>query len=122
MNLQPASTPTTENNERPDEARTRLHGRWLVIARVVWVAVIVFSLSIFIESLPAYFAQLQTVCTGVTCVYSYGQLTPGTAQALHNLGLSISAYAVSTLRAFPNSQKALQWTPKPAGAWHSKVS
>ena len=67
---------------------TRLHGRWLVMARAVWVAVVVFTLSIFIASLPAYFAQLQTVCADVTCVYSYGQLTPGTAQALHNLGLS----------------------------------
>ncbi len=76
---------------------TRLHGRWLVIARVVWVAVVVFTLSIFIASLPAYFAQLQTVCAGVTCVYAYGQLTPGTSQALQNLGLSTGGYAVSIL-------------------------
>ena len=74
-----------------------MHGRWLVIARVVWAAVVVFTLSIFIASLPAYVAQLQTVCTGVTCVYSYGQLTPGTAQALQNLGLSTGGYAVSIL-------------------------
>ena len=76
---------------------TRLHGHWLVSARVVWVVVVVFSLSIFIASLPAYYVQLQTICSGVTCVYSYGQLTPGTAQALQNLGLSISAYAASIL-------------------------
>src|SRR5450759_1851284 len=76
---------------------TRLHGRWLVFARIVWVALFVFTLSIFIASLPAYVAQLQTVCTGVTCVYAYGQLTPGTAQALQNLGLSIGGYAVSIL-------------------------
>src|SRR5260370_1442071 len=76
---------------------TRLHGRRLVIARVVWVAVVVFTLSIFLLSLPAYFAQLQTVCTGVTCVYAYGQLTPGTAQALQNLGLSTAGYAVCIL-------------------------
>jgi hypothetical protein len=62
----------------------------------VWVALVVFTLSIFIASLPAYVAQLQTVCTGDTCVYSYGQLTPGTAHALQNLGLSIGAYAAST--------------------------
>jgi hypothetical protein len=68
-----------------------------VFARIVWMAVVVFSLSIFIASLPAYVAQLQTVCTGVTCVYAYGQLTPGSAQALQNLGLSIGGYAVSIL-------------------------
>jgi hypothetical protein len=66
-----------------------------VIVRIVWVAVVVFTLSIFILSLPAYFAQLQTVCAGDTCVYAYGQLTPGTAQALQNLGLSTGGYAVS---------------------------
>jgi hypothetical protein len=58
-------------------------------------AVVVFTLSIFMLSLPAYFAQLQTVCVGVTCVYAYGQLTPGTAQALQNLGLSTGGYAIS---------------------------
>jgi len=63
----------------------------------VWVAVVVFTLSIFIASLPAYFAQLQTVCVGDTCIYAYGQLTPGTAQALQNLGLSTGGYAVSIL-------------------------
>jgi hypothetical protein len=61
------------------------------------VAVVVFTLSIFLLSLPAYFAQLQTVCAGVTCVYAYGQLTPGTAQALQTLGLSTGGYAVSIL-------------------------
>lgn len=76
---------------------TRLHGRRLVLARVVWVAVVVFTLSIFLLSLPAYFAQLQSVCVGVTCVYAYGQLTPGTAQAIQNLGLSTGGYAVSIL-------------------------
>jgi len=64
---------------------------------VVWVAVVIFTLSIFIASLPAYVAQLQTVCAGDTCVYAYGQLTPGTAQALQNLGFSIGGYAVSIL-------------------------
>jgi hypothetical protein len=85
-----AMSPGTRNTKG-----TRLHGRWLVMARVVWVAVVVLTLSIFIASLPAYFAQLQTVCADVTCVYSYGLLTPGTAQALHNLGLSTGGYALS---------------------------
>ncbi|HEX6483048.1 MAG TPA: hypothetical protein VF043_29745 [Ktedonobacteraceae bacterium] len=76
---------------------TRLHGRWLIIARVVWVTVVVFTLSIFLLSLPGYVAQLQTICAGDTCVYAYGQLTAGTAQALQNLGLSTGGYAVSIL-------------------------
>jgi hypothetical protein len=97
MHVQPSLTETTKSRGSRSTEGTRLHGRRLVIVRIVWVAVVVFTLSIFMLSLPAYFAQLQTVCVGVTCVYAYGQLTPGTAQALHNLGLSVGAYAASTL-------------------------
>ena len=97
MHVQPSLTETTKSRSSRSAEGTRLHGRRLVLARVVWVAVVVFSLSIFLLSLPAYFAQLQTVCVSDTCVYAYGQLTPGTAYALQNLGISIGAYAASTL-------------------------
>ena len=92
-----APSSLAETAMSPGTKGTRLQGRWLVLARVVWVAIVVFTLSIFLLSLPAYFAQLQTICAGVACVYAYGQLTPGTAQALQHLGLSIGAYAASTL-------------------------
>ena len=97
MHVQPSLTETTRSRSSHGTVGTHLHGRRLIIARVVWVAVVVFALSIFMLSLPAYFTQLQTVCTGDTCVYSYGQLTSGTAQALQNLGLSTGGYAVSIL-------------------------
>ena len=97
MHVQPSLSPSTRSHNSRSTEGTRLQGRWLVLARVVWAAVVVFTLVIFLLSLPAYVAQLQTVCTGDACVYSYGQLTPGTAQALHNLGLSIGTYAVSIL-------------------------
>ena len=96
MHVQPSLAKTTRSRSSRSAESTRLHGRRLAIARVVWAAVVVFSLSIFLLSLPAYFTQLQTVCGGDTCIYSYGQLTPGSAQALQNLGLSIGGYAVST--------------------------
>jgi hypothetical protein len=79
----------------PGTKGTRLQGFWLLIARFVWVGIVVFTLGVFIVSLPAYFAQLQTVCSGVTCVYRYGQLTPSTAHALQNLGLSSGLYRAS---------------------------
>src|ERR1700680_3176803 len=97
MHVQPSLTETTKSRSSRSAEDTRLHGRRLVLARVVWVAVVVFTLSIFLLSLPAYFAQLQTVCVSDTCVYAYGQLTPGTAQALQHLGLSTGGYAVSIL-------------------------
>ena len=97
MHVQPSLMETTKSHGSRGAEGTRLHGRRLVLARVVWVAVVVFTLSIFLLSLPAYFAQLQTICAGDTCVYAYGQLTSGTAQALQNLGLSTGGYAVSIL-------------------------
>ena len=97
MHALPSLTETTVSPGSHGAEGTRLHGLWLVSARVVWVAVVVFTLSIFILSLPAYFAQLQTVCVGNTCVYAYGQLTPGTAHAFQNLGFSIGGYALSIL-------------------------
>src|SRR5260370_6078192 len=97
MHVQPSLTETTISRSSRSAEGTRLHGRWLVLARVVWAAVVVFTLSIFLLSLPAYFAQLQTVCVADTCVYSYGQLTSGSAQALQNLGLSTGGYVVSSL-------------------------
>ncbi len=97
MSVQPSLTETTISHSSPSAEGTRLYGRRLVLARVVWVVVVGFTLSIFLLSLPAYFAQLQTICVGVTCVFSYGQLTPGTAQALEHLGLSTGGYAVSIL-------------------------
>ena len=90
-------TETTISRSSRSAEGTRLHGHRLVIARVVWVAVVVFTLSIFMLSLPAYYSQLQTVCAGDRCVLVYGQLTPGTAQALQNLGFSTGGYAVSIL-------------------------
>ncbi len=97
MHVQPSLMEITKSRSSRSAEDTRLHGRRLVLARVVWVAVVVFTLSIFLLSLPAYFAQLQTICVSDTCVYAYGQLTPGTARALQNLGFSTGGYAVSIL-------------------------
>src|SRR5579863_3975301 len=97
MHVQPPLTETTRGRDSRGAEGMRLHGRWLVLARIVWVVVVVFTLSIFLLSLPAYYAQLQTVCAGNTCVEAFGQLTLGTAQALQNLGFSIGGYAVSIL-------------------------
>jgi hypothetical protein len=61
------------------------------------VALVVFTVGIFVISLPVYFTQLQTVCVGDLCIYRYGQLTPGTAKALQDLGFSIGGYVTSIL-------------------------
>jgi hypothetical protein len=80
---------------RSGAPRTRLRGRKLILARVVWVAVVTLLVALFLARLPAYSTALQTVCTGATC--GSAQPTPGSAQAIQKLGLSVGAYATFTL-------------------------
>jgi hypothetical protein len=91
MNLHHAATQITSSHERHHEADTQLHGRWLLLARIVWFALVALTLSIYIASLPDYFTELQTVCRLAPC--SYGQLSSDTVVVLQPLGLSVGSYA-----------------------------
>jgi hypothetical protein len=93
MNLQPVSTPPTGNDERPDEVHTRLHGRWLMFVRGVWLALVILTLAIFFAGLQVYLAQLQTICIGTEC--SYLHLSPEQVGVLKGIGLSIGDYAAT---------------------------
>jgi hypothetical protein len=88
MNVQHAPTIVTESRERHNYAR--LQGRWLLLARVGWVALVVLTLGIFFASLPVYIALLHTPCGGSACIY--GQLTPEQAGALAGIGLFPGVY------------------------------
>src|SRR3989440_10482552 len=77
------------------EAGTRLFGRRLILAQVVWVAAVTLIVVPFLAMLPAYYTLLQTVCTGATCAIL--QPTPDSALAIQKLGLSVGAYATFTL-------------------------
>jgi len=92
MSVQDASI---ETNKRSQALDTRLHGRWLLLARIGWIALIVFTLTIFFASLPVYVAQLQTPCAGVACQYQ--QLTPGQVEMLNGIGMSLGAYTAITV-------------------------
>jgi hypothetical protein len=76
-------------------ANTHLSGRRLILARVTWVAVVTLIVALFLVMLPAYYALLQTVCTGATCAPT--QPTPDSAQGIQKLDLSLGAYATFTL-------------------------
>src|SRR5260221_13736435 len=74
-------------------AKTRLSGSRLIIARTVWLALVVPSLGFFVASLPVYFAQIQRACVDpVTCNIT-GTLTAKGLQELLAMGLSASGYA-----------------------------
>jgi len=85
----------TRSLEAQGEAERRLHRRWLLLARGIWITLVVLTLAIFFASFPVYLAQLQTPCAGTACAYQ--QLTPGGVGALNGMGLSIGDYAAYTV-------------------------
>ncbi|HEY6408821.1 MAG TPA: histidine kinase [Ktedonobacteraceae bacterium] len=93
MNAPASSTQTTVGFGQPHGADVRLHGRWLVFARVMWFAVVGLVAALFIASIPTYFAYLHTLATGVVANLTAGQLTAEGVRELHALGLSVDVYA-----------------------------
>jgi hypothetical protein len=78
-------------------ATSSLRGRWLLLARVVWVAVAITALAIALFSVPSSFEQYRTVCTAAPEVCSERaawQPTPEGVRALRDVGLSLDSYAL----------------------------
>lgn len=71
---------------------TRLQGRRLVIARVIWAILVVLTLGLFAAMLPAYFIQIQTVCARSAC--ALGQPSLDTVRTLQAHGVTVVSYAV----------------------------
>src|SRR5713101_1380608 len=86
MNLQQSPTITVERPGARNESETRLHGRWLLIARVGWVALTLLVLALNAIAIPRADALLQAVCQpGALCISG---LTPANLRQLQQLGLS----------------------------------
>jgi hypothetical protein len=76
-------------------ANTRLTGSWLIVARTVWVVLVIPSVGICVASLIVSYQQMQMVCVElVTCNNLPGALTPQLLQALLSIGLSARAFAI----------------------------
>ncbi len=86
----------TRSSHRSGAPDTRLRGRSLILARVGWITLIIFTLATFFASLPVYLAQMQTLCAGTACTFSQ-QLTPGQVGVLKGMGLSLGNYAAYTV-------------------------
>jgi hypothetical protein len=93
MKVEHVPTAVTESRER--RSYVRLHGGWLVLARGVWLALVILTLAIFFASLPVYLGQLQTPCAPTACQYQ--QLTHTQAETLQGMGLSLADYATLTV-------------------------
>src|SRR5262245_37407533 len=89
MDVQHRPRASTESSERHSYAR--VPGRWLLLARVGWVAVAGLALALFIASLPASFARSATVCHTAGCTSD--QLTPAAVPHLYAMGLSLDFFA-----------------------------
>src|ERR687893_946038 len=74
-----------------------LRGRWLLPARVAWVAVAITALAIILFSIPSSFEHYQSVCTAASEVcaeQAVDQATPEGVQTLGETGLSLRSYAL----------------------------
>ncbi len=79
----------------PDSAVMSAARRRVLLARGLWLAMVAFTATGYLTSLPLYLAQLQTLCFGSSC--QYNQLTPGQAETLGAIGLSVGDYAALTV-------------------------
>jgi hypothetical protein len=95
MNLQQSPTSTVERPGVRNESETRLHGRWLLIARVGWVALTLLVLTLNAIAIPQADALLQAICQpGALCING---LTAANLRQLQQLGLSpgfLAAYQI----------------------------
>ena len=94
MNLPSASTQPPVNAQLSGEADTHLHGRWLLLTRVVWISIALLALGLSVASIPTSFASLYVLCTDAPATCSdNGYLTPDYLRALQALGLSLDVFA-----------------------------
>src|SRR5215213_3859897 len=70
-----------------------LRGRWLHIARVVWVVVALLYVGVFLFGLPSELARLNAPCTGPVSCNLVPHLTAQKAHALKELNLSVNLFA-----------------------------
>jgi hypothetical protein len=86
-----------ENDGMSTHASSRgatLHGRWLLVARAVWVAVALLTWGVFVFVIPSEFARLHSPCTSkVSCNWLL-RLTAEDARELGQLGFSVTFFAV----------------------------
>ena len=73
---------------RASSAATGSHGRWLLLARLAWVAVAITALAIVLFSIPSSFEYFRRCAppSEVCSERAVGQLTPEGVQALRDDG------------------------------------
>jgi hypothetical protein len=96
MNLQQSQTSNVVYSEASKDAEIPLQGRWLLIARITWIVLTLFILTLNIVMIPRYFAMLQAHCRPGPQCFAISS-TASDRQFLHQFGLSpgfLAAYQV----------------------------
>ncbi len=91
--IAPSTVPAqlTATSNQPDI----LQAQWLPFARLVWLLLAVFTLVIFIITIPSHAAHLHIVCADIMCGGS--QSAVEVAHQLHSLGIAVDYYVVYSL-------------------------
>ena len=93
MNQAKSQQPDASELGTSSPVKTHLSGSRLVLARTLWLALVVPSLGFAAAGFPLYYQQLQRPCSGpVTCNFA-GALTAHGLQAFAAIGFSASEYA-----------------------------
>ena len=95
MDVRQTSNERAYSSKMQETTNTRLQGRLLVLARVVWFILVALAALVFFFSLPVYIAQLSSVCSDIAC--GTGQLTPQIVETLRNHGFTIGEYVTITV-------------------------
>ena len=96
MNTQHTPAHTSLSREPHSGANMRIPERWLVLARLAWLAIVVPALGLFVASVPSYLAFLRTVSMSTFHAYT-GQLSLNEVHKLQEFGLSLDFYAASMI-------------------------
>src|SRR6266516_817757 len=87
MNLRHAPTTTAEDPYLHNATSPRLRGPWLMLARIIWIAVVVLILALFVASIPAFIASLDNVCKTAIC---QTLIPPYSVKQYHVAGFSVN--------------------------------
>ena len=90
MNLYHAATHITSNHEQHHEADTRLHGRWLLLARIVWFTLVAL-IPRYLHGQPARLCYRTANSVSARCLF-LRQLSPDSVVTLQHFGLSVGSY------------------------------
>jgi hypothetical protein len=95
MNRPSASIRLALSNEQPGEAYPRFRGYGLVLARLLWIALAILILVLYMFGFPAAFRYYKNLCVGVGCVGP--QLTPDQFRLFSAHGFSLDFFAAYNL-------------------------